>query len=380
MLDIQSLIKILQSDNPDKRYAACEDLRVSSSLPPEALEALRLTTNDTNPDVADAAKRALALHAEIKIDKVESLQNKATTVNSANSGAYWIMFAILTVIFFGISSATAWDGSCVGILFVVYAVLAISIFSAYNQQNTENEKAVTQSNALREAKEQYDEIRKQVNIPETAKKITYFKSSAKSPIELANSKNKVYIWKSKGNLSFFPCSPSDIYSILIAKLKIYTIRVSQVEYFSKSGEIFRENKISGGGGGGSSIGGAVAGGLIAGDTGAIIGSRKKINQIKSELITHDTRETFLNYFDGNERQTLYFDNNAFQTFNDLIPEKEFSIVSAIKSSEIIKNQVNVNSQSSVTDLLRELAKLRDDGIVTENEFNEKKKQLLDKIS
>lgn len=305
-------------------------------------------------------------------------QNMAKTGNPAT--AYWIMFAILTAIFLGISSATEWNGSCVGILFVIYAVLAFSMISAYNQQNAANEKAVAQANALREAKEQYDEIRKQVSIPETAKEITYFKSSAKSPIELANKKQKVYIWKSDGNICFFPCSPETVDSISFATLKINSVPVSQIEYFSKRGEVFRENKISGGGGGGSSIGGAVAGGLIAGEAGAVIGSRKKVNEIKSELITHDTRETFLNYFDGNERHSLFFDDNAFQRFNDLIPEKEFSIVNAIKSSEIIKNQVSTNSQKSVTDQLRELAKLRDDGIITENEFNEKKKQLLDKIS
>lgn len=320
---------------------------------------------------------------EMKETETQSAQ-KQNTVKPANpanpAGAYWIMFGILTAIFLGISSATEWNGSCVSILFVIYAVLSFSMISAYNQQNTANEKAVAQANALREAKERYDEIRKQVSIPETTKEIIYFKSSAKSPIELANTKQKVYIWKADGNICFFPCSPETVDSISLATLKINSVPVSQIEYFSKRGEVFRENKISGGGGGGSSIGGAVAGGLIAGEAGAVIGSRKKVNEIKSELITHDTRETFVNYFVGNERHSLFFDNNAFQTFNDLIPEKEFSIVNAVKSSELIKNQVSASSQKSVTDQLRELAKLRDDGIITENEFNEKKKQLLDKIS
>jgi hypothetical protein len=66
MSDIQSLIKMLQSNNPAKRYDACESLRVSPSLPYEALEALRLVTNDSNPDVADAARRAIELHASYK--------------------------------------------------------------------------------------------------------------------------------------------------------------------------------------------------------------------------------------------------------------------------------------------------------------------------
>ena len=62
MSDIQSLIKMLQSDNHNKRYDACEELRVLPSLPSEALEALRIVTNDPNPEVADAAERAIALH------------------------------------------------------------------------------------------------------------------------------------------------------------------------------------------------------------------------------------------------------------------------------------------------------------------------------
>jgi hypothetical protein len=76
MSDIQSLIKMLQSNNPDKRYDACEELRVSSCLPEEAFEALRSATSDSNPDVADAAQRALALHAEIKKEPNSNYQNQ----------------------------------------------------------------------------------------------------------------------------------------------------------------------------------------------------------------------------------------------------------------------------------------------------------------
>jgi hypothetical protein len=215
-------------------------------------------------------------------------------------------------------------------------------------------------------------------IPATAKKVTYYKSSEKSRIKLGGEQNDVSTWKDNDNILFFPSYNE---RISLDEIKLNTIPLNQIEYFSKRGELIRENKISGGGGGGSSITGAVVGELIAGDVGAVIGSRKKTDEIKSELITHDTRETFLNYFDDKkERCSLFFDIDTYEVFNDLIPEKEYNIVNAIKSSEIIKNQVSVNSQKGVADQLRELAKLRDDGIITENEFNEKKKQLLDKIS
>jgi hypothetical protein len=57
-----SLLKMLESNNPNKRYDACEQLRVTASIPEDALVALSRATQDSNPDVADAAKRAVALH------------------------------------------------------------------------------------------------------------------------------------------------------------------------------------------------------------------------------------------------------------------------------------------------------------------------------
>ena len=77
MSDIQSLIKMLQSDNHNKRCDACEELRVLPSLPPEALEALRLATNDPNPSVAAAAQWALALHdRKLEPESIETEHSK----------------------------------------------------------------------------------------------------------------------------------------------------------------------------------------------------------------------------------------------------------------------------------------------------------------
>lgn len=67
-------------------------------------------------------------------------------------------------------------------------------------------------------------------------------------------------------------------------------------------------------------------------------------------------------------------------------------VNSIKSQYVLNSQ-NLTIQGSkvrekdlemdeklITDQIRELAKLRDDGILTEEEFTEKKKVLLGKIS
>jgi len=63
MPDFQKLITNLRSHRSSTRYEACEELRVAPVIPPEALSALRAMTNDPDPGVADAARRALATHS-----------------------------------------------------------------------------------------------------------------------------------------------------------------------------------------------------------------------------------------------------------------------------------------------------------------------------
>ncbi len=192
-----------------------------------------------------------------------------------------------------------------------------------------------------------------------------------------------YIWKNNELLCLFPLiqqgSSLDLFAKDIEKANKVNLPMSSIEYFATQGEIYRENKISGGGGGGSSVGGAVVGAVIAGEAGAIIGSRKKVEEIKSETITHDTREAFINYFDDDKkRMSMFLIFNDFQTLNDIIPEKNYSVVSALKTSTVI-NKIKENNIKSVTGKIRELSSLKDDGIITEDEFSEKKKELLAKM-
>ena len=104
MPDFQSLIKLLQNDNPNKRYEACEELRVSQQpLPQEAIDVLNLATNDSNPDVADAARRALALHTQVSNEpELRQEQDEVfTDVTSpkTNSAFYNVLVVIVSAIF-----------------------------------------------------------------------------------------------------------------------------------------------------------------------------------------------------------------------------------------------------------------------------------------
>jgi predicted RNA-binding Zn-ribbon protein involved in translation (DUF1610 family) len=59
---IEHLIKTLDSPKSSARYDACELLRVAPSLNDAAVAALERASNDPDPEVRDAAQRALDLH------------------------------------------------------------------------------------------------------------------------------------------------------------------------------------------------------------------------------------------------------------------------------------------------------------------------------
>lgn len=63
MTSADKWVEQLQSANSNKRYEACEELRVIASLPPAAFDALKNAARDGDRQVAEAAIDALAAHA-----------------------------------------------------------------------------------------------------------------------------------------------------------------------------------------------------------------------------------------------------------------------------------------------------------------------------
>lgn len=101
--------------------------------------------------------------------------------------------------------------------------------------------------------------------------------------------------------------------------------MDEIEYFTVEGEFYHETKISGGGGGGLSVTGAIAGGILWGPIGAVIGSLdNKIEANKSETIIHDTRKTILHIVKGFSRGIISLDYSDYNTLKYLIPEKDLN--------------------------------------------------------
>lgn len=152
-------------------------------------------------------------------------------------------------------------------------------------------------------------------------------------------------------------------------LEILKIPIEQIEYFCREGDKQYTTEVTGGGGGGSSLSGAIVGGLIAGGAGAVIGSRKEVNPISSSVKVHDTSKSFILYRNSNdELTTMEFDtHDVYNYLLRKIPQKDIRTVQ-------LKN--TNNQPTSQIDEIRKFKELLDDGIITEEEFQVKKKQLL----
>ena len=122
----------------------------------------------------------------------------------------------------------------------------------------------------------------------------------------------------------------------------------------------------------ANLAGAVIGDIFLGTAGALAGSKIGDQGLTSSTQEHDGRYVVLKYKDENNKITeKNYPFEIFEVFNKLIPDKEYNFVS------INNNNVNELEQNiSFADELRKYKALLDDGIITQEEFEAKKKQIL----
>lgn len=103
--------------------------------------------------------------------------------------------------------------------------------------------------------------------------------------------------------------------ILPRKVNEEIYPLDEIKYYKIKGSERREQYVTGGG---SSIKRAVVGGLIAGNAGAIIGSRKGIETSYEDV---DDREIIVTLNSGDEIELV--DLQCYELLLDYIPEKEY---------------------------------------------------------
>lgn len=132
----------------------------------------------------------------------------------------------------------------------------------------------------------------------------------------------------------------------------------------------------------SGLGSTIAGGVLLGNVGAIVGSnlgKKSINDVCNELVLKITTKNL-------DVPVIYINFISSKISKDTEKYK-IAVKDAQECSSILQiviEMINGNSNSendskSYIVKIRELAKLKDEGILTESEFENKKNELLKKI-
>ena len=150
-----------------------------------------------------------------------------------------------------------------------------------------------------------------------------------------------------------------------------SISIDSIKYYKLEGA---EHYISNVTGGGVNLQGAVAGAIIAGDAGAIIGSHLGTDT-KTSIERKDNRKITLFYECNGVLETFVVETDDFDetlsAFRKLIPNKEESVVQ-------MENQKNSTQSVAISsaDELKKYKELLDSGVISQEEFDAKKKQLL----
>ncbi len=164
---------------------------------------------------------------------------------------------------------------------------------------------------------------------------------------------------------------------------VWFLPIDNIVFFTKDGAVTYTNKVNyKSDGNNTSISGAVVGGLIAGDAGAIIGSRKEPDiSITNTTEEHDDVRVYLYYIDETSNSTKSMEllsNGAYRYLVQTIPEKEYSVVqqSIVASQREEKGQIAETENDSIEGSLQKLKNLYDKGLIDEKEYKSKKEDIL----
>ena len=149
------------------------------------------------------------------------------------------------------------------------------------------------------------------------------------------------------------------------------IPIDSIRYYGCSGDVQYTSEVSGGG---ANLAGAAVGGLLAGSAAAIVGS-KIGTEVQTKTVKHDSRNLTIFYEKEGKIEALEITTNAGEALSalrKLIPQKEESVVQ-IESQQKGRHMVAATSSA---DEIKQFKELLDSGIISQEEFDAKKKQLL----
>lgn len=271
-------------------------------------------------------------------------------------------------------------------------------FKERKRVNEEYNKAVTTANQQKEdaittnkprMRAKYNSIRSGLNIPSNCSKIdvetTVFGLPCKAQALCGKRtllKNDFYCWNEDNTLYIFPTEehledehityatlPKDLGGVLNPNdIRVYRIHKDEIKHYQISGQERSEVKVHSADDG-VNVKGAIIGGILAGDAGAVIGSQHNKGRIYSNTEHFDERFVELYYSQNGTTSKLKLSITAYPLLEQWYPDKEYSYV------------LSATPQSSTTngdkfDEVKKYKELLDSGIISEAEFEAKRKELL----
>lgn len=263
------------------------------------------------------------------------------------------------------------------ILFVISTLsVIIGFIMIMMEKNNDKETHIANINAFQE---EYDEYTDKLGIVKSDIQVTLLETG-KYSFEV---KIPQYVWIRNDHIELFPKAEyyknnrtSSESKPDVSELKLKSVPINSILYFEEAGELHKYATVSGGG---TSLKGALLGYAVAEDVGAIIGSREPI---KTTVVSEDDRRVELIYKDkdGNIKN-LEFTHDAYQIFKKLLPSKELRRMANLKVS---KKQKKVSGKKTkefqeAKEKLEQLQEMKNEGLITENEFTEQKKKILSSL-
>ncbi len=264
------------------------------------------------------------------------------------------------------------------ILFIIAALSIIIGFIMIMLEKKEDKDSHIEN--INMFQKEYDEYTEKLGIVKDNAQVTLYELDETCHTHLSK---PYYIWADNGMLNIFPMAKyyiqwhiSSMSRPDISELKLKSIPIDSILYFEEIGELRKYTTISGGG---TSLKGALLGYAIADDIGAIIGSRESIT---TNVVSEDERRIELIYKNQDGQiENLEFMHDAYDVFKKLIPLKELRKIISLNTVQGTKEKTDTGIQEHkfVKDKLKQLKDLKDEGLITEEEFAEQKKKILEAI-
>lgn len=252
----------------------------------------------------------------------------------------------------------------------VGVVLVLSIAQTFSNTQKDKQRIKEYKVRLNEYKAKAADTLENVK-PIARAKIDKFKKNN----DWFNEDYEYFYWQDQESIHFFPCPPVSAQN---SRIYGFSKKKADIKYYEMVGEKFYENKISGGGSEGPNIGGAIIGAQLGGTAGAIIGGQQTIKPIESELILHDTRKLLMIFSLDDGVSEIICNSEFFGVLKVNLPEKSKEIYEEIAKHKVLGNAIK-KEETDFSKKFKLLEELLKDGHISREEYEVKKKKLIDEI-